>query len=77
MAIVKQKQLKNNTYKILTIWFKKGGFGLEFFRPYEPYIEFIEYFRNECENDRLEYEQFTENEVWIDEYDVYRIKNIV
>jgi hypothetical protein len=62
MTIVKPKQLKNNTYKILTIWFKKGGFALDFFSPYEPYEEFIEYFKNECENDgdRLECEQFME-----------------
>jgi hypothetical protein len=41
MSIVKPKQLKNNTFKILTIFFKKGGFGLEEYRPYEPYEEFI------------------------------------
>ena len=63
MAIVKQKQLKNNTFKILTIWFKKGGFGLEYFRPYESYEKFIQYFKDECEKDgdRLECEQFIES----------------
>jgi len=63
MTIVKQKQLKNNTYKILTIWFKNGGFSLEFFIPYEQWEEFIQYYKNECEKDgdRLECEQFTKD----------------
>lgn len=63
--IVKQKQLKKNTFKIITIWCKNGGFVLEFFEPYDDYDKYIR--ENHEDGDELECNQYARDEITYDE----------
>ncbi len=51
MTIVKKKQLKNNTYKTITIYLKGGGFGIKFFEPFEDYEEYVKEVFDEIEHE--------------------------
>ena len=42
LMIVKKKQLKDNTYKIITAKFKHGGISVESYQPYQDYKTYIQ-----------------------------------
>jgi hypothetical protein len=78
MAIVKRKELKKNSFKILYIM-KRHGFITEKYKPYEEYDEFIEFYKEEYEKDGgiIEYRQYTKDEVNIDEWGSWGVKSEV
>jgi hypothetical protein len=39
MTECKIKKFKNNTFKMVIIWMKGGGFCIEFFKPYENFLD--------------------------------------
>jgi uncharacterized protein (DUF1919 family) len=70
--IVKKKKLKNNTYKIISYDFVGGGIGVEFFKPFEPFEEYILEMEQDDYIKSIDYQQFDKEKVQVDKFDTWR-----
>lgn len=77
--IVKQKQLKNNSYKFISIKFVQsfnreksilGGFVVESFEPFDNWVDWLESQISSLDPEEyeIECEQFKKEDVYIDKY---------
>ena len=76
MFVKRFKDLKNNTYKIVSGNFQTGGFAIDFYEPFQndddgnPLTHVLEGIWQGFDN--VSIQQFPKNEVYLDRFHVWR-----